>query len=1468
MTALLSDAVPASLLTEATIAAYLTDLQAGALPTPVRPDRWVPLRAGVVNMWEFEVAEFSFADGRCQMYGANENGKSTLQTLTTLILLTGDTRPRNIDTFGGSSKKFRYFVEPSESDDDRRDASNSANRGWTWMEFGRLTPLGPQYVTCALYAQARRTSPSVDTTWLISTGARVREELSLMAARAVTTPDKVHSLPGVQTFRTGEVYRRELARTLFGSPEPDRLDTLVQLLRLLRTPNLGSKLSLNWLSDKLRLALPPLTEHEVKVLADGWDELDQLSADRDSVRAARDAVDAYRSRSWQPWVSMLVRRHADALTSAVTEFDNVTKDANAATEKLTEATAAHTSLHDELEGHKTGLTQAKIDQDAWRQSIQYQDASDSVGKLGTLDAEIGRLTCSIEQAGRRVESLEARVTGAQETLAGRHEAVCKAAEAVDAALQQLHGAARSCGLGALAEQVLPDDVDRLLTAGSDRARHIAKVQELLAAADEQQEFSSRVGVAEATQRKVVEVLTGKLADAEASRDSHLQRLVDELSDWTSSLPDWLAVPGAAIEQWTGQLTALRDEQLPARSLLSGVVRSSVLEAARTGQVTERTRAHDAADAAGRRATQLQRDIEQVQAQTDPTPPPPVLYTRRARPAFGAAGAALWRLLDPVADLPGVQLDLLEAALAAVGLLDAWVSPDGTYVTDRDGTDVVVQLPDTPTQQGTALWQVLAVAHDAGALTGPVQRLLGRVELIAPGTPMPTSSPEAAVLAVSTDGRFVTGTSAGTAEAAHEGASLLGAAARAAARARRLETLRLELATAESDRISALAAEQRAELALAELTDAERRLPDDDPLVRAVRETGRLSTELSAAETELDKRSAAVAAASAELDRRQALCASAAAEHALPLDGAALKTLGEALTDLRVAGLAARERLAGHRRAEQELPAAERHVTEREEDLRLQQGEQSRLARDLAGRNAEHLALTERLNSTDGEALDRMRTLDAAVVGLEGKIEDGTTRLGGLLEAQLKAKVALNSVEQNRQITETKRASAHSRWLALVATGLPTARGVALSGRENLRAARDDVRSARSLIGLQNWPADSAQQDVRVQQAFNRMTGEQLAELRATLEATSGRTARLVPEDDPTLPDRLEIVVDGTGRGYLPSEAVGELDALHDALSATYNERLNEALHELLGSAFMEHMHERLGRVNILVASINAVLEKHPTGTSRTTLRLTRTAVDGHADADRVLQALDVDLTMLPEQQEAVRRFLQSKITDAQVLARSMKDDDWTVRLREELDYRSWFTLEVQRKVPGGQWAPLTASHSTMSGGAAAVTLMLPLLAALDAVYAEMPGCPRQVWMDEFGMGLDPTNQATVLHLLGEFDLDWLIVAPGPVICVAPVPSATLYQVARAPHPLPGADLAASVWAGNVRHEVDLPDPVDLATKAARRQARAAQLAAGQGDATDLSAHDSADIDEVASASGGPAVQADDLFSLADEPGDD
>ncbi|CAM5258332.1 hypothetical protein SALBM311S_03889 [Streptomyces alboniger] len=71
-------------------------------------------------------------------------------------------------------------------------------------------------------------------------------------------------------------------------------------------------------------------------------------------------------------------------------------------------------------------------------------------------------------------------------------------------------------------------------------------------------------------------------------------------------------------------------------------------------------------------------------------------------------------------------------------------------------------------------------------------------------------------------------------------------------------------------------------------------------------------------------------------------------------------------------------------------------------------------------------------------------------------------------------------------------------------------------------------------------------------------------------------------------------------------------------------------------------------------------------------------------------------------------------------------------------------------------------------------------------------------------------------------MDYLLAGPGPLVNTASVPSAAMYEVVRAPHPLPGADLTLLLWAAGRMDPIELPDPAHLAARAATAAAREGQ----------------------------------------------
>ena len=102
--------------------------------------------------------------------------------------------------------------------------------------------------------------------------------------------------PASWCIRSGTAYRETIARTLYGSDEA-WLNQLIRILRVVRTPQIGHKIDLKFLTEAFRTALPPIAEDEINQLADGWEQLQRLRDERDEAEQALAAVTDFSRRS-------------------------------------------------------------------------------------------------------------------------------------------------------------------------------------------------------------------------------------------------------------------------------------------------------------------------------------------------------------------------------------------------------------------------------------------------------------------------------------------------------------------------------------------------------------------------------------------------------------------------------------------------------------------------------------------------------------------------------------------------------------------------------------------------------------------------------------------------------------------------------------------------------------------------------------------------------------------------------------------------------------------------------------------------------------------------------------------------------------------------------------------------------------------------------------------------------------------
>jgi hypothetical protein len=1381
------------------LAAWRDAVALAGLPDPTRT-RWQASRAGLVNLWEFDVTEYWFADGRAQFVGANQSGKSTLMALTTLTLLAGALDRQYIDTFGQSDKSFRYYVEPTDDPRDRRETTAQTNRGWAWIEFSRLGHDGePEYFTALLYAQAKRGVSHMPPTWIICRGkARVRDGIDLAVGRATVEPRDLHDVDGLTVMDSGRKYADRIATELFGFTDTDRYATVLEMLKTLRTPHLGQRLDPDWFTQQIRAALPPVARTEVEELAAGWQQLEQLSHDRNDAEAARDAVGLYLSKSWRPWVDSVLRARADALLAADTAVAAADTAVQAADRALDQA---RQDLNTETKQTELLQEQARNAQAALTQLLRsdaYRDADGRTRNAERLRREAQDAEKQKESAQRRLNRVRADHDRAEILHREATGQLGHAQAGVGQAADHAAAAVVTAGLGDDAPGwVAARDVDRIDAAVTDRRTRIGALRRLLRdAGDKTVAWHNADRIAEQTRGEwQSRVAAARTAQSQVS--DTLQELSDRLERWATDLHD--DAPDASLRgRWIQDVTAQASTARP-RPQLRTLIARQWLDPTVIPLTETVANLRAAARIAEQKATDADHEADQLEQAGDPQPPVPYGWTRRDRPAFpGPDGAPLWRLLDPVDSLPATVLDHVEAALAAAGLLQAWVTPDGVWAADRDGDDTVITANSSSTVT-SALTAILQPAEDAGPLTTTITGLLSRIGY-SPGT-----EPLSGDIAVAANGRWRTPTLAGRAASAEHGATLIGTAARTHARRRQIDGLRQE-ATRQRQQAATHSAEATTiNTKVARLRTAADTCPDDTTVVTAANDYNTAVTERDRAHTTHAQAQDTAVTAKRAADQATTTANGYATEHRLPTTHDQLDTVGTAVDTAARSGTDLRLALRELDTAERAIAGTAASVTAAAAAV----GEADEADREAAGATARlQIEAAEAAASIDRD--DRAQ-LERATQ-LEKEISDSNTAASASRKRGLQlagdASTAKNLTETRRSaaaIAISHRDTAVADWWVPVDAGLAAARNLPEPAGRNLPAALDQARTAVQTLRPPAWPDTADEKARRVATAQHRAFTNPRFELQAKLEASGGRSVIAVDTDDLTPLPAIMLIVDASGTQLTPPAAVEHLDELVTQLSASHDEKLHQMYTELLSSTFINHLADRLTRVIELLKAVNTVLDRHPTGVNKTKLRLIRRPAEGQRHGYNILDALEKGTIDSAASQEQMRLFLSDRLRDAQESG-LVGTDDWVEHLSRLLDYRAWFDIVPEFRIGESKWRALTKQvHSVDSGGGKVVTLLQPLLATLVTLFAESPTAPRPLWLDEAFTGVDTPNRSTMLRMMVDFDFDFLLAGPSALVAAAQVPAAAIWTVSRAPAPVPGVDLSLMLWTGQAIEYVPVGD---------------------------------------------------------------
>lgn len=1336
---------------------------ARGLPHPVAR-RFKPLRAGILDVWEYDRQEFWFADGRLILRGQNTSGKSKALVLLLPFVLDGETRAERLDPFGNRSKTMYWNL--IDFDPERRSAV-----GYCWLEFGRVDDAGAEeYVTLIAGLRATRNAGRSVTTWFAVTPRRVGVDLDLTAdGRALTAERLRAALDGQgHVHDHARDHRAAVDQALFGLG-PDRYDALIHLLLQLRRPKLSEKLDLSKLTGLLTDALPPLDRGRMELLASAFARLDAESAGLEALEAAHAELCGFLDH-YRAYAMLQVRLRADRVRSANSRFDKVTE-----TERFERAERDEASAHLESTEARQREVAALEDQ------LRGQLAGIDLTKVHAL-AEVERRAAERErEAGSHVQRAQADADAANAAQAetARLRADAEAAWARQAEVDdQAATAAEAAGLAAahdIHRPGIPTDPDTAEPAlDGHAARQARALHEVRTAERASSRARAAIDRADERHRDAQDAAAQAEAEAVTAAEAALAAeaaFAADVDDWASSLPAEvgarLAVP-ADGGHGLGQAALARVAGAARPDVAATQVAADALEHARTWLRSERATAELARAATAAERDELQARHAAIAAETDDAPPPGA-----GRPPQRPAGTApLWACTDFAASLDPAERAGIEAALHAAGILDALVTPGGRLV-DADTLDTVLGGEAAP---GPNLSRWLVPACDGPLPAAPVSTALAR---IGAGADSP------AACWVAPDGRWANGPLTGRWHG--PSADYVGASSRAAARARRMaeleeriETLVAQLAGLEA-KVDTLAGLQ------AEVDTAAGTFPSPAPLQVAALNAQR------AAATAVSKRQALVTAA------QQMTAAQAAGEAAFHALAAAEATAGCQAdgVDSRLEAVADYRRvvavLAGTAREGRRATAAADAAAARSVGL-ASRAEASRQEADAATRRARQArAEAEELRRNTGAdvtaILARQQQLETALAAAGEEQRSLALRRDDARDRLARAQTRLESTEEERRQREGERAEALLALARVAATELaPLAVGAVDTDRDLTQVTAGLAFARSAFERLRDVAVDQAAHDA----AVNRLHS-----------AYTALRSRLGADFDPHLDtsDGLNLCVarlqgEVTGAVDLEVALATQIERRRAHLSAEERDLIERHLLTEVGS----HLGERAHAAWSLVQRMNDQLAAHPTR-SGVTLRLSwEPHPDAGPQATEALRLLRREVSLLDATERAtLAGFLAERV-------RAGREDadggDTIERLAGALDYRRWHRFVVHRRDSTGAMQFTARAQAVGSGGEQAKLAHLPLFAAVAGYYASaLPTAPRLLVLDEAFAGIDDDQRADCMGMLVELDLDSVLANYDEWGCYAEVPAVAVYHLERAPGRM-GVAALRFVWDGSELTEDD------------------------------------------------------------------
>ncbi len=1418
----------------------------------------------LTNFWLYGQQEFEMPHGRLFLAGENASGKSTVLTAALPLALDGDLRPNRLDTFGGRERHIQYYVLGGT--ESATPFSHERRTSYIALEFewfnSDAPPFAPELrqrwengerektrfltIGISLAGNVNASDHIRPLRFLITDGSRLGYDLDTVYETGNKGDKRAYDHARFKQLLEGHgiicesqaEYERQVARYLFGFTGEKDFQKLIDLLLILRRPNLSSELSFSRVHDYLKQSLRKISGETTSRVIGTIGRIDAINSEIERIQEAYEAADRLHQARQQ--VALVkgqlaaceymgaqlseesVQSRATRLRKDLLAADNERKRAEARSQAL-QGEEYQIKALEASEGLEVATQLASARERVREAEAQMQLQQQS---LESARQSLQEHSETLERQRLRFETLkmESRSYLGELASIASEEALW---EAVALQLQEAAHQLNTISTGVSSRPELPFGVTDLVEAGSEE--RIGWLHHLEALHQQREKLDSKLQYARALETTRFQ----ELDDARRRFQSVQDRAYELQQNLNTTLEQFFSAGafGNCLDTF-GVVVQPQEDTLDDESLTGSAVEHLATAIKRSRELIDKLEREliDAADQAqgelnelqllvgskGHEIVEIQALYEQKLSEPEFTPQRPTRRTlARARLAEqGIPALPLYALLDfaPGIDSESDEAGRIEYMLEDAGLLDALVvapsqiatadallaaeglsdclldidallalQNEGAYHFGRDKSSFYGLCLDTAIRESPV--------GDNTDWEPPVTAILNAFGESASAN---LATPVTASFSINQDGSWTHSLLAGRTGGGT--ASYIGRATRLRVRQRELDELNQRRVQLEEELQALYGQLTYYEQLLTQLQQKQtslRKILPESGIEEAYAELSQARLNLddlrskyqkARLQTQESRQAYNTLLAQLERDSRGIvpLASDAQRVQSTLMGIVKLKNQAKSLKMQLATIINTWEEHRQTREAQQKAKLNEANMTVLYERIHQQfleaQAEANELLRVAELSNAEQLS-------------ERLRLLREQSEALATQLDEAKT---SYISADVRTSATqehLAEAEAQLQQAQHERAEKQGRFMALLGE-YPTVELVAI---HELTTNGNFLKAAQGLLGEPLRESDIPAQKQHLE--------EQYREMYNALSRTFNRDQPLLLEYGPDLDDQGHVVFLHENKSR-PVELLELLSERIEMQKMLLRQEERQLFEDFLLQEIAEAIRTHILEAEEWVQKVNGVLRGLPMIGEHYALQwkppaeYDLTKLGSHLAQHYKLLRKPAQ-TLTAEETEALMGAFRREIEAVRIHQQENPETNFMEMLEQVFDYREWFHFDVLVAPIGGPWQRLTDRIAgTRSGAEQLFALYVPLFAALAALYrTAAPGAPRLLALDKAFDKVSVANTQRIMEFLVSQDFQWIMTGPQISGTGAKIPACARYLMIHEKGS-PVATASASFWSNS------------------------------------------------------------------------